>query len=101
MIKPTKKAFLITLIILVAILIGYGVSRMLWGPLLPGPIDKNLPDALIIIALGIMLWNRQIINEEKKAAEAEKAAQKLEAESSEEAASDEAASGKEDAGAGD
>ena len=96
MIKPSKRAFLITLIVLVVILIGYGVSRMLWGPLLPAPIDKNLPDALIIIAIVIMLWNRQIINDEKKAAEAEKEAKKLESE-----AAETAASGEEDKGAGD
>jgi hypothetical protein len=101
MVKPSKRAFLITLIALAVVLIGYGVSRMLWGPLLPEKIDKNLPDIFIIAAIGIMLWNRQLSNEEKKAAEAEKEAKKLEAESSEEAASDEAASGKEDAGAGD
>jgi phage tail protein X len=79
MIKPSKKAFTITLIALAVILLGYGLARMAWGPLLPETIDKHLPDALIVIAIGIMLWNRQIANEEKKAAEAAKEAEKLKA----------------------
>jgi hypothetical protein len=89
MVKPSKKAFMITLIALVVILIGYGLVRMAWGPLLPETIDKNLPDALIVIAVGIMLWNRKIATEEKRAAEAAKEAEKLAA--SQGAASSEAA----------
>jgi phage tail protein X len=85
MVKPSKKAFTITLIALAAILLCYGLARMAWGPLLPATIDKNLPDALIVIAIGIMLWNRQIANEEKKAAEAAKEAEKLKAVQVEEA----------------
>ena len=98
MVKPSKKAFMITLIALAVILLIYGLARMAWGPLLPETIDKNLPDALIIIAIGIMLWNRQIANEEKKAAEAAKEAEKLKAAQVEEASK--VGDDKEDEGAG-
>lgn len=79
MIKPSKKAFMITLIVLCVILIAYGISRMVWGPILPEAVDKNLPDALIIIAVGIMLWNRKIATDEKKAEDAAREAEKLKA----------------------
>ena len=98
MVKPSKKAFMITLIALAAILLCYGLARMAWGPLLPETMDKHLPDALIVIAIGIMLWNRQIGNEEKKAAEAAKEAEKLKVSQVEEASK--AGGEEEDKGAG-
>ena len=85
MVKPSKKTFTIILIALAVILLCYGLARMAWGPILPEAMDKHLPDALIVIAIGIMLWNRQIANEEKKAAEAAKEAEKLKVSQNEEA----------------
>lgn len=79
MIRPSKRAFLITLIVLLAILILYGVLRMAYGPILPDFLDQHLPDALIVAAVVIMLWNRQIIKDEKREAEERKEREKLEA----------------------
>lgn len=75
MFKPDKKFFTILLGCLVVILIVFGVLRMKLGAFLPAVIDKNLPDAVIVAAIGIMLWNRQILNQEKREAEARKKAE--------------------------
>jgi hypothetical protein len=73
--KPSKNFFTILLGALVVILLAFGILRMKFGQFLPDVIDKNLPDAVIIAAIGIMLWNRQILNQEKKEAEARKKAE--------------------------
>jgi hypothetical protein len=73
--KPDKKFFTILLGALVVILLAFGILRMKLGAFLPAVIDKNLPDAIIVVAIGIMLWNRQILNQEKKEAEARKKAE--------------------------
>jgi hypothetical protein len=88
MVKPSRKTFLIILFAMTGVLIAYGVSRMLWGPFLPEIVDKNLPDILIIVAIGIMLWNRQLRNEEDREAKAKREAEEA------------AAKGGEDEGAG-
>jgi hypothetical protein len=75
MYKPTKKHFTIMLGSLVVILLAFGLLRLKFGQFLPDTIDKNLPDAVIIAAVGIMLWNRQILKEQKKEEEARKAAE--------------------------
>jgi hypothetical protein len=75
MFKPSKKHFTILLGSLVFILLLFGGLRWKFGQFLPDLIDKNLPDAVIIAAVGVMLWNRQILNQEKKEAEAKKAAE--------------------------
>jgi len=72
MFKPTKNFFTIILGSLVVILLAFGLLRMKFGPFLPATIDKNLPDAVIVAAIGIMLWNRKILADEKKAEEARK-----------------------------
>jgi hypothetical protein len=80
MFKPNKKHFTILLGSLVFILLLFGGLRWKFGQFLPDLIDKNLPDAVIIAAVGVMLWNRQILNQEKKEAEAKKAAEAAAAE---------------------
>ena len=75
MIKPTKKVFTIMLLALVVILVAYGLARMKFGPFLPDRIDRGVPDGIIVAAIGIMLWNRQILAQEKKEAEARKKAE--------------------------
>jgi hypothetical protein len=87
--KPGKNFFFIVLIALAAILVAYGLLRNRFGPFLPAAIDKNLPDVIMFSAVGIMLWNRKILGDEKKAAAARKleeeeaaAARKVEGEDS-------------------
>jgi hypothetical protein len=75
MFKPGKKFFTIILASLAVILVAYGFLRMNVGPFLPKPIDEGLPDFIIFAAVGIMLWNRKILGDDKKAAEARKAAE--------------------------
>jgi hypothetical protein len=72
--RLVRNAFLITLIALAVVLVAYGILRSRFGPFLSVAFDKNFPNIVIISAVGIMLWNRKILKDEKKAA----AAQKLE-----------------------
>jgi hypothetical protein len=65
--KAGKKLFYILLGALAALLLAYGLLRMKIGPFLPAAIDKNLPDVVMFSAIGIMLWNRKILSDEKKA----------------------------------
>jgi hypothetical protein len=90
-----KKFFYIGLIFLAVVLIAYGLLRSKFGPFLPESIDKNLPNAVMFAAVGIMLWNRKILGDERKAA----AARKLEEEEAEAARQAEAA-GEEKGGEG-
>lgn len=73
--KPDKNFFTILLGVLTVVLLIFGILRWKLGQFLPDVIDKNLPDAVIVAAVGIMLWNRQILNQEKKEAEARKKAE--------------------------
>jgi|GEM_PF-2872156 len=90
MIKPTKKQFSIALFALVIILVLFGLARMKFGQFLPAFIDKNLPDAIIVIAISIMLWNRQILAQERKEIEAKKKAEEAAAAEKAEAAAEKA-----------
>jgi hypothetical protein len=83
--KPDKKFFTIILGVLVVVLLVFGALRWKLGQFLPDVIDKNLPDAVIVAAVGVMLWNRQILNQEKKEALAKKAAEEAAAAEREEA----------------
>jgi hypothetical protein len=74
--KPGKRLFYVLLGLLAAILIAFGLLRSKYGPFLPPAIDKNLPDVIMFSAVGIMLWNRKVLGDEKKA----EAARKLEEE---------------------
>jgi hypothetical protein len=75
MFKPSKRFFTILLIILAVILVFYGLLRLKFGVFLPKAIDDNLYDGIIIAAVCIMVWNRKIVGDEKKEAEAKKAAE--------------------------
>jgi hypothetical protein len=65
-IKP--RHFSIALACLAAILVGYAILRGFLGPFLPKIIDENLPNAVIVAALGIFLYNRKLRADEAKAA---------------------------------
>jgi len=69
--KFTPKHFSIALACLAAILATYAILRGFLGPFLPKAIDDNLPNAVIIAALGIFLFNRKLRADEAKAAAAE------------------------------
>jgi len=72
--RPSKRFFLISVGALAGILVLYGVLRSIYGVFLPEAIDKNFPDAIIIAAVGAMIWNRRIISDEKKEKDAAAAA---------------------------
>ena len=74
--KPSKRIFLIGLGVLAALLLLYGILRWRFGPFLPAAVDKNLPDAIMFAAVGVMLWNRKIRSDEEKAAAFAKAERK-------------------------
>jgi len=64
-----------TLAVLAAVLLLYGLARSLLGLSVPEGMDKNLPNAAIVAALGIFLWNRKIrVDEDRAATAAAKAA---------------------------
>ena len=71
-IKPGKNLFYVLLGVLVVVLIAFGLLRSKYGAFLPPAIDKNLPDVIMFSAVGIMLWNRKVLGDEKKAAAARK-----------------------------
>jgi hypothetical protein len=70
--KLGKRFFYILLGALALILVAFGLLRAKYGPFLPPEVDKNLPDVVMFSAVGIMLWNRKILGDEKKAAAARK-----------------------------
>jgi hypothetical protein len=67
MIKPSKKFFQITLIVLAGILILSGIFHKSYEKLLPPAVIKNFPDVIMFAAVGILLWNRKQRSDEKKA----------------------------------
>lgn len=69
--KPNKLFFTICLGALAFILLAYGLLRMKFGAFLPPKIDENVPNAVMVGAVAILLWNRKLRNEAAKA-EAEK-----------------------------
>ena len=65
--KPNRKFFTICLGILAFILLLYGILRMKFGPFLPEKIDQNIPNAVMVGAIAILLWNRKLRTESEKA----------------------------------
>ncbi len=65
--KPDRRFFLICLGGLAFVLLAYGLLRMKFGPFLPPKIDENLPNAVIVGAVAILLWNRKLRGEAQKA----------------------------------
>jgi len=96
--KPNRRFFTICLGILAFILIAYGLLRLKFGPFLPAKIDQNVPNAVMVGAIAILLWNRKLRGEaekaeaERKRLEVEAAARLAEGES----AAEESAAGHED-----
>lgn len=96
--KPNRRFFTICLGILAFVLIGYGLLRLKFGPFLPAKIDQNVPNAVMVGAIAILLWNRKLRGEaekaeaERKRLEVEAAARLAEGES----AAEESAAGHED-----
>ncbi len=67
-IKPPRKFFFIVLASLALILVAFYAVRWKIGQFAPDFIDKNLFNGVILVALGMSLWNRRIWSEEKRAA---------------------------------
>lgn len=65
--KPNRRFFLICLGALAFILLAYGLLTMKFGHFLPPDIDKNVPNAVMVGAIAIMLWNRKLRGEAAKA----------------------------------
>ena len=70
--KPSRRMFTIALAILAGVLLSYGLLRLKFGVFLPPTIDQNLPDAIVIAAVGILLWNRKLRGDAEKAEAARK-----------------------------
>ena len=95
--KPGKKFFYIVLGSMALILIALGLLHSQLEQILPQKlIEKDLPDFIMIVAIGVLLWNRKILGDEKKAEAARKieeeeaaAAKRVEPVESEEKADDE------------
>lgn len=94
--KPNRRFFTICLGILAFILLAYGLLRMKFGAFLPPKIDQNIPNAVMVGAIAILLWNRKLRGDAQKA-EAER--KRLEREAA--AEEDEAASSSEVGSEGD
>ncbi len=92
--KPNRRFFTICLGILAFILLAYGLLRMKFGAFLPAKIDQNIPNAVMVGAIAILLWNRKLRGEaakaeaERKRLEREAAAEESEAASSAEGGSE-------------
>jgi hypothetical protein len=76
MMAPSKKIFQIGLGVLAGILLLYGGLRWKFGAFLPPAVDKNLPDVIMMAAVGVMLWNRKLRKDEDKARAAAEAERK-------------------------
>ena len=75
--KVTQTHLRIVLLVLAAVLIGFGLVKVLWKDVNFGPeIENNIGNVVMFAALAIFLWNRQMRTDEKKRADAE--AKKLE-----------------------
>ncbi len=71
--KPGKNLFYIILGALALILAALGLFHAQLETILPqNLVEKNLPDFIMFAAVGVLLWNRKILGDEKKAAEARK-----------------------------
>jgi hypothetical protein len=71
--KPGKNLFYIILGALALILAALGLFHAQLERILPqNLVEKNLPDFIMFAAIGVLLWNRKILGDEKKAAEARK-----------------------------
>ena len=66
--KPPRKFFFIVLAILALVLVAFYAIRWKIGQFAPDFIDKNLFNGVIIVALGMSVWNRKIWSDEKRAA---------------------------------
>jgi hypothetical protein len=71
--KITRKILLIIIAALGVLLIAYGVIRHFTGFGEGEEWDSYLPDIIIVIALGLFIYNRKMAKDEKLAKEAEEA----------------------------
>jgi hypothetical protein len=65
--KSNNKFFFVLLAIMAAILVAIGFWGTQLEEILSPGIVKNLPDVLMFAAVGVMLWNHKIRDDEKKA----------------------------------
>jgi hypothetical protein len=70
--RPPKRFFLIVLGAACGLLLIYGILRAKFGAFMPKWIDQGLPDFVVITAVGVALWNREIRDKDAKAAKAAK-----------------------------
>ena len=71
--KPPKRFFLIVLGSVCGLLIVYGILRAMFGAFMPKWFDQGLPDFVVITAVAVALWNREIRDKDAKAAKAARA----------------------------
>jgi hypothetical protein len=71
--KPGKKFFYIVLGSMALVLIALGLLHTQLERILPQKlVEKDLPDFIMIASIAVLLWNRKILGDEKKAAAARK-----------------------------
>ncbi len=88
--KIAQRHLSVILIVLLVVLVGYGALRT-WTPFrLPGSLDSELPNLVIVGALAVFFYGRKLRSDAAKAKEAEQRAAEEERAASENAARDEA-----------
>ena len=68
--KITRKMLLTTIVVLGVLLIAYGVIRQFTGFGQDEKWDRHITDVIILIALGLFIYNRKLAKDEKLAKEA-------------------------------
>jgi len=69
--KVTRKTLLIIIAALAVLLIAYGVIRHFTGFGEGEEWDRYVTDIIVVIALGLFIYNRKMAKDEKQAKEAE------------------------------
>jgi len=86
--KITRKMLLIIIAALGVLLVAYGVIRHFTGFGEGEEWDRYVADIIVVIALGLFIYNRKMARDEKLAKEAEAEARRVEEAPREEAAAD-------------
>lgn len=75
--KVTNAHLRVAILSLGGVLLLFMVFKLILGFSFGAFIDENLPNTMLFLALGVFLWNRQLVKEERtrQAAEARKKAE--------------------------
>jgi hypothetical protein len=65
--NPSKRFFYIALAALAVLIVAFYAIREARGPFLPPVIDENFFTGVIVVLMGLFLWNRRIWSEGKRA----------------------------------